>query len=58
MEQILGNHNHIMELIAAFITGVVGPIMYLLISKHLQKQKDKYRDVVKENISSVSLISN
>jgi hypothetical protein len=32
--------------------------MYLLISKHLQKQKDKYRDVVKENISSVSLISN
>ena len=58
MEQILGNHNHIMELIAAFLTGVVGPIMYLLISKHLQKQKDKNRDVVKENISSVSLISN
>ena len=47
-----------MELIAAFLTGVVGPIMYLLISKHLQKQKDKNRDVVKENISSVSLISN
>jgi len=58
MEQILGNHNHIMELIAAFLTGVVGPIMYLLISKHLQKQKDKNRDVVKENIVSVSLISN
>ena len=58
MEQILGNHNHIMELIAAFLTGVVGPIMYLLINKHLQKQKDKNRDVVKENISSVSLISN
>jgi hypothetical protein len=32
--------------------------MYLLISKHLQKQKDKNRDVVKENIVSVSLISN
>ncbi len=57
MEQILTNHNHLMELIGAFITGVVGPIAYLFISKHLQKQKLKQRDVVKENISSVSLIS-
>jgi len=58
VEQLIENHNHIMELIGAFLTGVVGPIMYLLISRHLQKQKDKNRDVVKENISSVSLISN
>ena len=57
MEQILTNHNHIMELIAAFLTGVVGPILYLVVSKHLQKQKDKGRDIVKENITSVSLIS-
>jgi hypothetical protein len=31
--------------------------MYLLISRHLQKERNKKRDVVKENISSVSLIS-
>ena len=58
MEQIIENHNHIMELIGAFLTGVVGPVLYLLVSKYLQKQKDKTRDIVKENISSVSLISN
>ena len=47
-----------MELLGAFLTGVVGPIMYLLISRHLQKERNKKRDVVKENISNVSLISN
>ena len=46
-----------MELLGAFLTGVVGPVLYLLISKYLQKEKDKKRDKVKENISSVSLIS-
>ena len=58
MEQILTNHNHIMELLGAFLTGVVGPVLYLLISRYLQKQKEKSRDIVKENIVSVSLISN
>ena len=57
MEQILTNHNHIMELIIAFLTGVVGPILYLLISRYLLKEKNKKRDVVKENIVNVSLIS-
>ena len=47
-----------MELLGAFLTGVVGPIMYLLISRHFLKEKNKKRDVVKENIVSVSLISN
>ena len=46
-----------MELLGAFLTGVVGPVLYLLISRYLQKQKDKTRDMVKENIVSVSLIS-
>jgi hypothetical protein len=46
-----------MELLGAFLTGVVGPVMYLLISKYMQKEKDKKRDRVKENIVSVSLIS-
>mgnify|MGYP005650998601 FL=1 len=55
MEQILTNHNHIMELIGAFLTGVVGPVLYLLVSKYLQKEKNRTRDIVKENITSVSL---
>ena len=57
MEQIIENHNHLMELLGAFLTGVVGPIMYLVVSKHLAKQKEKKRDKVKENIVSISLIS-
>ena len=47
-----------MELIGAFLTGVVGPVLYLVIQKYLQKEKNKSRDIVKENITSVSLISN
>ena len=56
MEQILTNHNHIMELLGAFLTGVVGPILYLLISKHLQKQKDKNTDVIKDALKSTMII--
>jgi len=48
--------NHTMELIGAFLTGVVGPILYLLISKHLQKQKDSKKDVVKDTIKNTMLI--
>ena len=58
IEQILNNHNYIMELIGAFLTGVVGPIIYLIVEKYLQKEKRKKRDIVKENIVSVSLINN
>ena len=47
-----------MEIIGAFLTGVVGPVLYLVIQKYLQKEKNKSRDIVKENITSVSLISN
>ena len=54
----LMEHNHLMELLGAFLTGIVGPILYLLISRYLQKEKDKKRDMVKENIVNVSLISN
>ncbi len=58
MESILNNHSHIMELLVAFLTGVVGPILYLIVQKYLLKEKNKKRDIVKENISSVSLINN
>ena len=58
MELIIDNHSHIMELIGAFLTGVVGPILYLIVQKYLLKEKYKKRDIVKENISSVSLVTN
>ena len=54
----LMEHSHLMELFGAFLTGIVGPILYLLISRYLLKEKNKKRDMVKENIVSVSLISN
>ena len=45
-----------MELIGAFLTGVVGPILYLIISRQLEKQKHKKTDVVKENILNTCTI--
>ena len=51
-------HNHLMELLGAFLTGVVGPIMYLLISRYLQKEKLKNKDVVKEAIIDIAVINN
>ena len=45
-----------MELIAAFMTGVVGPVLYLLISKHLQKNKEKKEDKLRESIIEGNLI--
>ena len=50
-------HFHTMELLGAFLTGVVGPILYLLISKHLQREKDRKRDKVKETIVNTALIT-
>ena len=51
------NHSHIMELLGAFLTGVVGPILYLLIEKYLQKRKEKKQDKVKETISNTCIIN-
>jgi len=48
---------NIMELLGAFLTGVVGPILYLFVSKHLQREKDKKRDKVKETIVNTALIT-
>ena len=48
---------NVMELLGAFLTGVVGPILYLLVSKYLQKEKDKKRDKVKETIVNTALIT-
>ena len=45
-----------MELLGAFLTGVVGPIMYLLISRHLQKEKLKKKDIVKDTIQNTMVI--
>ena len=46
-----------MEIIAAFLTGVVGPIAYFFVASHLAKQKEKNRDKVKENIKDCSIIT-
>ena len=48
---------NVMELLGAFLTGVVGPILYLIISKHLAKQQEKKRDKVKETIVNTALIT-
>ena len=57
MEQITENHNHIMELLGAFLTGVVGPILYLLIDKYKRQNQDKKRDKVRETIANTNLIN-
>jgi hypothetical protein len=46
-----------MELIGAFLTGVVGPLLYLLINKYIEKKKDKKRDKIKESLSSTCVIN-
>lgn len=57
MEQIISDtENNIMELIAAFLTGVVGPILYLLIDKMMKKRQDSKVDKVKENILNTCTI--
>ena len=35
------------ELLGAFLTGIVGPILYLLIDRYISKQKDKKKDKIK-----------
>ena len=50
----MDEHNHIMELLGAFLTGVVGPILYLLIDRYKRQQIDKKRDKVKETIVNTS----
>ena len=53
----MDEHNHIMELLGAFLTGVVGPILYLLIDRYKRQQIDKKRDKVKETIVNTVLIT-
>lgn len=47
-----------MELLGAFLTGVVGPILYLFIDRKLKRQQEKKRDKIKENIINTSIIDN
>jgi len=46
-----------MELLAAFLTGVVGPIAYFFVSQYFARQRDKGRDKVKECINEATLIN-
>jgi len=44
------------ELLGAFLTGIVGPILYLLIDRYLSKQKEKKQDKLRESIVEGNLI--
>ena len=57
MEIITEIHNHYMELLGAFLTGVVGPILYLLIDRYKRQHQDKKRDKVRESIANTNLIN-
>lgn len=46
-----------MELLGAFLTGIVGPILYLLIDKYMQSRKDKKADKVRESIDNTCTIN-
>ena len=46
-----------MELIGAFLTGVVGPILYFLISRHLDKLREKKRDKIKEVVADTCIVN-
>lgn len=46
-----------MELIGAFLTGIVGPILYLLIDKYMSKKKDGRKDKIKESIANTCTIN-
>jgi hypothetical protein len=47
-----------MELLGAFLTGVVGPILYLMINKIMINRAEKKRDKVKESIIDITTINN
>ena len=44
------------ELLGAFLTGIVGPILYLLIDRYINKQKEKKQDKLRESIIEGNLI--
>ena len=46
-----------MELLGAFLTGVVGPILYLVIDRYHRQRQDKKRDKVRETIANTNLIN-
>ena len=50
-------NTHIMELFGAFLTGIVGPILYLLIDRYISKQKESKQDKVRESIDNTCTIN-
>jgi hypothetical protein len=49
--------NHLMELLGAFLTGVVGPILYLFANRIYNQRAEKNKDKVRESIKDSSLIT-
>lgn len=52
------NLSSIMELLGAFITGIVGPILYFLFTRMYRDMKDKQTDKVRETVKNTSIIEN
>ena len=50
-------HNHLMELLGAFLTGVVGPILYLIANRMYNKRAERLKDKVRESIKDSTLIT-
>jgi hypothetical protein len=48
-------HNY-MEIIGAFITGVVGPIAYFLFTRYYREMKDKQIDKIKESVIETCVV--
>ena len=46
-----------MELLGAFLTGVVGPILYLIANRMYNKRAEKLKDKVRESIKDSTLIT-
>jgi len=56
--EIIDNNTNIMELLGAFLTGVVGPVLYLIIDRYHKQRQENKRDKVRETIANTTLINN
>lgn len=46
------------EILVAFVTGVIGPVLYLFTEKYFQNKREKKRDKLKEHFFDTNVISN
>jgi hypothetical protein len=46
------------EILVAFVTGVIGPVLYLFTEKYFQNKRERKRDKLKEHFFDNNVISN